>query len=106
LAIEAFADALDVTPRTHGENAGLDPIDVLIKLRADHQKKGGKSMGVNVQTGEPLDMIKANVIEPLRVKIQEIDSAAEVAGMILRIVDVIASKKSPLPLPAVGGPAH
>src|SRR5205807_1899038 len=53
LAIEAFAGALDVIPRTLGENAGLDPIDVLIKLRADHQKKGGKSMGVNVQTGEP-----------------------------------------------------
>src|SRR6267378_138919 len=49
LAIEAFAGALDVIPRTLGENAGLDPIDVLIKLRAEHQKKGGKSMGVNVQ---------------------------------------------------------
>ena len=102
LAIEAFADALDVIPRTLGENAGLDPIDVLIKLRAEHGKKAGKSMGVNVATGEPLDMIKANVIEPLRVKIQEIDSAAEVAGMILRIDDVIASKKSP-PGPPGGG---
>src|SRR5205809_439572 len=53
LAIEAFAGALDVIPRTLGENAGLDPIDVLIKLRAEHQKKGGKAMGVNVLTGEP-----------------------------------------------------
>jgi len=102
LAIEAFAGALDVIPRTLGENAGLDPIDVLIKLRAEHGKKGGKSMGVNLATGEPLDMIKANVIEPLRVKIQEIDSAAEVASMILRIDDVIASKKSP-PGPPGGG---
>src|SRR2546427_784141 len=76
------------------------------KARADHQKKGGKSMGVNVQTGEPLDMIKANVIEPLRVKIQEIDSAAEVAGMILRIDDVIASKKSPPPPPGGGEHGH
>jgi chaperonin GroEL (HSP60 family) len=57
---------------------------------------------VNVDTGEPLDMIKANVIEPLRVKVQEIDSASEVAGMILRIDDVIASKKSP-PGPPGGG---
>jgi len=102
LAIEAFAEALDVIPRTLGENAGLDPIDVLIKLRAAHQTKGGKSMGVNVATGEPLDMIKANVVEPLRVKTQEIDSAAEVASMILRIDDVIASKKSP-PGPPGGG---
>ncbi len=106
LAIEAFAGALDVIPRTLGENAGLDPIDVLIKLRAEHQKKGGKAMGVNVLTGEPLDMIKANVIEPLRVKVQEIDSAAEVAAMILRIDDVIASKKSPPPPPGGGEHGH
>src|SRR5881398_977966 len=102
----AFAGALDVIPRTLGENAGLDPIDVLIKLRAEHQKKGGKAMGVNVLTGEPLDMIKANVIEPLRVKVQEIDSAAEVAAMILRIDDVIASKKSPPPPPGGGEHGH
>src|SRR5213596_1385274 len=106
LAIEAFAGALDVIPRTLGENAGLDPIDVLINLRAEHQKKGGKAMGVNVLTGEPLDMIKANVIEPLRVKVQEIDSAAEVAAMILRIDDVIASKKSPPPPPGGGEHGH
>ncbi len=106
LAIEAFAHALDVIPRTLGENAGLDPIDVLIKLRAEHGKKGGKSMGVNVMTGEPLDMLKANVVEPLRVKTQEIDSAAEVASMILRIDDIIASKKSPPPPPGGGEHGH
>jgi len=106
LAIEAFAQALDVIPRTLGENAGLDPIDVLIKLRAEHGKKGGKSMGVNVMTGEPLDMLKANVVEPLRVKTQEIESAAEVASMILRIDDIIASKKSPPPPPGGGEHGH
>jgi thermosome len=106
LAIEAFADSLDVIPRTLGENAGLDPIDVLIKLRAAHQSKGGKAMGVNVLTGEPQDMIKANVIEPLRVKVQEIDSATDVASMILRIDDVIASKKSPPPPPGGGEHGH
>src|SRR5256712_237690 len=102
LAIEAFAKALEVIPRTLGQNAGLDPIDVLIKLRAEHGKKNSKSMGVNVVTGEPMDMLKANIVEPLRVKTQEIDSAAEVASMILRIDDVIASKKSP-PRPPGGG---
>ncbi len=106
LAIEAFAQALDVIPRTLGENAGLDPIDVLVKLRAEHGKKGGKSMGVNVMTGEPLDMLKANVVEPLRVKTQEIESAAEVASMILRIDDIIASKKSPPPPPGGGEHGH
>src|SRR3989442_1552103 len=106
LAIEAFAGALEVIPRALGENAGLDPIDVLIKLRAAHGKKGGKAMGVDVMSGEPLDMLKANVVEPLRVKVQEIDSAAEVASMILRIDDVIASKKSPPPPPGAGEHGH
>src|SRR5438309_62333 len=106
LAIEAFAKALEVIPRTLGANAGLDPIDVLIKLRAEHGKKNAKAMGVNVLTGEPLDMLKANIVEPLRVKIQEIDSAAEVASMILRIDDVIASKKSPPPPPGGGEHGH
>jgi chaperonin GroEL (HSP60 family) len=106
LAIEAFANALDVIPRTLGENAGLDPINVLIKLRAEHGKKGGKTAGVNILSGEPQDMLKANVIEPLRVKTQAIESATEVAGMILRIDDVIASKKTPTPPPGAGGHEH
>jgi len=103
LAIEKFAQALEVIPRTLGENAGLDPIDVLINLRSEHGKRGGKSMGVNIETGKAQDMLKASVIEPLRVKIQAIESATEVASMILRIDDVIASKKSPTPPPGAGG---
>jgi len=103
LAIEKFAQALEVIPRTLGENAGLDPIDVLINLRSEHGKKGGKSMGVNIETGKAQDMLKAMVIEPLRVKIQATESATEVASMILRIDDVIASKKSPPPAPGAGG---
>jgi len=106
LAIEAFANALDVIPRTLGENAGLDPINVLIKLRSEHGKRGGKNMGVNVLTGEPQDMLKANIIEPLRVKTQALQSATEVANMILRIDDVIASRKSPTPPPGAGGHEH
>src|SRR5205823_3595068 len=66
-AMAAVAGAHDISPRAGGEIAGLDPIDVLIKLRAAHGKKGGKAMGVDVTSGEPLDMLKANVVEPLRV---------------------------------------
>src|SRR6266567_4558354 len=106
LAIEAFAGALEVIPRARGENAALETIDVLIKLRAAHGKRGGKAMGVDVMNGEPLDMLKANVVEPLRVKVQEIDSGAEVASMILRIDDIIASKKSPPPPPGAGEHGH
>jgi len=105
LAIEAFADALEVVPRTLAENAGLDAIDVLIKLRSAHGKRGGKAAGVDFLSPEPKDMVEAHVIEPLRVKKQALESATDVAAMILRIDDVIASKKSP-PMPKGGGDEH
>jgi thermosome len=91
LAIEAFASSLDIIPRTLAENAGLDPIDMLVSLRSNHEKKGGKNYGLDVFQGKAVDMLKAGVIEPLRVKTQAIGSATEAATMILRIDDVIAS---------------
>ncbi|MDD1690900.1 MAG: TCP-1/cpn60 chaperonin family protein [Methanoregula sp.] len=96
LAINAFADALEVIPRTLAENAGLDPIDMLVEIRAAHEK-GKKTHGLNVFEGKAVDMKAAGVVEPLRVKTQAISSAAEAAVMILRIDDVIASSKSPMP---------
>ena len=94
LAIEAFADAIEVIPRALAENAGLDPIDTLVDLRSKHEKADGKKFGLDVYTGKVSDMIKGGVVEPLRVKTQAIDSASEVAVMILRIDDVIASSGS------------
>ncbi|MEI6104993.1 MAG: thermosome subunit alpha [Methanothrix sp.] len=91
LAIEAFANAMEVIPKTLAENAGLDQIDSLVALRSQHEK-GMKSAGLDMDTGKPVDMLKLGVVEPLRVKTQAINSAAEAAIMILRIDDVIASK--------------
>ncbi|MFA7199673.1 MAG: thermosome subunit alpha [Methanoculleus sp.] len=106
LAIEAFASALEIIPRTLAENAGLDPIDILVDLRAAHEK-GQKTAGLDVNTGKAGDMLAQGVVEPLRVKTQAISSAAEAAVMILRIDDVIASSKSAGPSPeemaAMGG---
>jgi thermosome len=93
LAIEAFADAIEVIPRTLAENAGLEPIDILVELRAAHEKKDGEYMGVNVFTGKIENMQENGVVEPLVVKEQAVKSAAESASMILRIDDVIASTK-------------
>jgi thermosome len=92
LAIEAFADALEVVPRALAENAGLDPIDMVVALRAKHEKeKNGHRFGLDVYEGEVRDMITEGIVEPLSVKSQAIDSASEVAVMILRIDDVIAA---------------
>jgi len=92
LAINAFANALEVIPRTLAENAGLDPIDILVELRAQHEKKIINA-GVNVFTGKVEDMLKQSVVEPLKIKTQAISSAAESAEMILRIDDVITASK-------------
>ncbi|HKZ48254.1 MAG TPA: thermosome subunit beta [Thermoplasmata archaeon] len=91
IAIEAYADAVEVIPRTLAENAGLDPIDTLIALRKEH-KRGSKSAGINVYNGKIEDAWKNSVIEPIRVGRQAVASATDAAVMILRIDDVIAAK--------------
>lgn len=101
LAIEAFAEALEIIPWTLAENAGMDAIDIVIELKNAHSKSNGKNFGINVLQNKVSDMLSAKVLEPLRVKTQAIQSATEVASMILRIDDVIAAKKMS---PPAGGP--
>jgi len=103
LAIEAFAASLETIPRTLAENAGLDPIDIMVALRSAHEKKDGVHFGVDVLKGGVKDMKKQGVTEPVRVKEQAIKSAAEAAGMILRVDDVIAAAKPPPTPPPRGG---
>ncbi len=95
LAIEAFAETLEVIPRTLAESAGMDPLDTLVSLRSKHSEKGGAHIGVDVYEAKVTNMKTKRVIEPLAVKTQAIASASEVAEMILRIDDIIAgSSKS------------
>jgi thermosome len=101
LAIEAFADAMEVIPRSLSENAGLDPIDILVNLRSAHDKADGKYFGVNVFTGQIQNSLDSGVVEPIVVKEQAVKSAAESASMILRIDDVISATK---PKGGAGGP--
>ncbi len=93
IAIDAFASALEVVPTSLAENAGLDPIDILIDLRKAH-KAGDVNAGINVHTGKITSMLEENVLEPYRVGKQAVNSATDAAIMILRIDDVIASKGS------------
>ncbi|MDO9550051.1 MAG: thermosome subunit alpha [Methanoregula sp.] len=96
LAIEAFASSMEIIPRVLAENSGLDPIDMLVNLRAAHES-GKKTFGLDVKAGKPADMLKAGVVEPLRVKTQAISSAAEAAVMIIRIDDILTSSQSGAP---------
>jgi thermosome len=102
LAVRSFGDAMEIVPLTLGENAGLDPIDLLLELRARHEK-GEKWAGVDVFEGKIRDMSKLEVYEPLAVKKQAIKSATEAATMILRVDDVIASGKMKAPPMPSGG---
>jgi thermosome len=93
LAADKFAESLEVIPLALAENAGMDPIDTLTELRSK-QAKGSKWSGIDARSGKIVDMSKLDIVEPLSVKEQIIKSATEVASMILRIDDVIASSKS------------
>ncbi len=102
IAIDAYASAMEVIPTALAENAGLDPIDVLINLRKAH-KEGKVNAGLNVYTGKIVDMKVETVIEPIRVGRQAINSATDAAVMILRIDDVIAARAGAGGGPGAGG---
>ena len=91
MAIETFADVLDVIPKTLAESAGLDAIDTIVTLRSKHQSPENKFVGIDVINSKITDMKKLNVIEPLNIKTQAIVSSIEVVEMILRIDDIIAA---------------
>ena len=91
LAAESFAQALEIIPRTLAENAGLDPIDILVEMKRAHEE-GKTTYGVDVFEGKVIDMKNKGILEPLRVKKQAVSGATEAAIMILRIDDVIAAK--------------
>ncbi|MCL4324383.1 MAG: TCP-1/cpn60 chaperonin family protein [Candidatus Thermoplasmatota archaeon] len=105
LAVEAFAQALEIIPWSLAENAGYDAINTIIELRQQHEGQH-KNAGVNIENGKAADMVERKIIEPLRVKQQAISSATEVANMVLRIDDVIASRKSAGGGPMPGGHDH
>ncbi len=100
LAATRFADALETIPLTLAENAGLDTVDMEAELRAEH-KSGKVWVGIDAKDGTTADMMEREVVEPLAVKEQIVKSATEVASMILRIDDIIASSKMRAP---PGGP--
>ncbi len=102
MAIEEFANAIEIIPRTLAENAGLDPVNTLIDLRKAH-KEGNVHAGLDVFTGKVINMLKANVVEPLKVGLQTMGSATEASVMILRIDDVIAAKEMSGPVPGGAG---
>ncbi|MEA2004201.1 MAG: thermosome subunit beta [archaeon] len=109
LAISAFASAMDIIPKTLAENAGIDPINILVELRSQHDK-GVKWVGIDVFQNSVKDMLKLGVVEPIKIKTQAIKSASEAAEMILRIDDVISASKlggggggMPEGMPPMGG---
>src|SRR5881398_2046882 len=104
LAVTAFAEALESIPVAIAQNAGINPIDILVDIKSKHNTPQNIWFGVNTKTGKAADMLKMDVVEPLRVKTQVIKSAVEAVTMILRVDDVFASKGGSSPGPGPGGP--
>jgi thermosome len=102
IAIEAFSNAFESIPRTLAENSGFNPIDKLVEMKAAHAKKN-KAMGLNVFTGKVVDMFKMGVYEPMRVKVQAIQSATEAANMLVRVDDMMITQKPSGPPGMPGG---
>ena len=98
LSVRAFANAMEIIPKTLVENSGGDPLDKLVELRSAHES-GDKNAGIAAD-GEVRDMLALNVIDPLRVKLNAVESATEAANMILRIDDIIAASSEQ---PDLGG---
>lgn len=98
LSVRAFANAMEIIPKTLIENTGGDPLDKLVELRSAHES-GDKNAGISAD-GEVRDMLALNVVDPLRVKLNAVESATEAANMILRIDDIIAASGES---PDVGG---
>ena len=94
LAIEAFARAVESIPQILAYNAGLDPVEIIVKLRSAHEKTENRWHGIDLETGDIVDMWGRGVIEPMRVKANALKAGTEVASMILRIDDVIAAKRT------------
>ena len=90
LAVEAFADSLELVPRVLAENAGLDSIDTLVDLRAAHED-GDERAGLNVESGDVVDTLDAGVVEPAHAKEQAVSSATEAANLVLKIDDIISA---------------
>ncbi|WP_436908440.1 thermosome subunit beta [Halosimplex marinum] len=90
LAVEAFADSLELVPRVLAENAGLDSIDTLVDLRAAHED-GDEHAGLDVHEGEVVDTFEAGVVEPAHAKEQAVSSASEAANLVMKIDDIIAA---------------
>jgi len=104
LAVTAFAEALESIPVAIAQNAGINPIDILVDIKSKHNTPQNIWFGVNTKTGKAADMLKMDVVEPLRVKTQVIKSAVEAVTMILRVDDVFASKGGSSSGPGPRGP--
>ena len=103
MAIEAYANALEIVPRALANNAGLNPLDMTVALKSKHNGKGGARYGLNVYEGKAIDMLDAGVVEPLRIKTQAIKSATEAACMVLRIDDILAMAQTKNPAGGMPG---
>jgi len=93
LAVDAFADALETIPRAIAKNCGMDQIDTLTKLRAEHFR-GNMNAGISGRDKSIRDMFQVGIIEPLSVKLQAFISATEAATGMMKIDDLHIAKSA------------
>ena len=94
LAIEAYASALESIPRILAENAGRDPVEIILSLSAD-QRESGAWIGFDLQSGENCDMGEMGILDTEFVVRHALSGATEAAIGVLRIDDVLWARTDP-----------
>jgi len=91
VAIERYAEALELIPYTLAENSGMSPVEIVTQLRAAHAN-GDKFAGINVKKACITNSYDQKVVQPLLVSVSSIKMATETVRMILKIDDVVMTR--------------
>ena len=108
VGINIVKKALEAPIRKLAANAGEDGSVIIDTVRRTAKEKSNPNIGFNVLTGEYTDMIKAGVIDPVKVVRGALENAASIAAMILTtdvlITDMPEKEKAPaMPPGGMGG---
>jgi chaperonin GroEL len=106
IGVSIVRKALEAPIRKLAANAGQDGAVIIENVRRLSKEQKDKHLGYNVLTGEYVNMLKAGVIDPLKVVRGALENAASIAAMILTtecLITDVPEKEKPAPMPPGGG---
>ncbi len=92
--------ALEAPVKKLAENAGYDGSVVLENIRRAQAERKSDKIGLDVISGEYVDMVKAGIIDPAKVTRSAVENASSIAAMVLTTEAMITDKPEPAAAPA------